>query len=189
MRALGPVAYIDVGDRIVATPVVNGTASELPNSARFHLIGDGYAYRQEQRLGSGNTDSVIVWNLRDNSRIETFFPRALESVSCTPTWCRGTDPASDALVAVRLSTGDEVAVDQYGGPDRPVDGGAGFFWGMSPELPFQTLYVWDLTTGRVGTAGNLSGRYDYWPEPGPQAVVTWRTADGDVGALDLTDAS
>jgi hypothetical protein len=58
---------------------------------------------------------------------------------------------------------------------------------MSPELPVQTLYVWDVQTGLVGTAPELAGWVEGWPDLYRMPdVLTWRSANGFLGALVLS---
>jgi hypothetical protein len=195
MRALGDVVYLELngdsrpggsGIGLATVPITGGTVTPIRDSDSFRLTDGGFAFKEERRVGdmsSGGTMGVTMLNLNTGERIGYFFAGDLENVWCGPTWCRGSDPGMDDLVAVRLG-GDEVSLE---GRDVNVAGGVRFVWGTSEDLPFQSMYLWDVQTGTVGTAADLAGRIDSGQDfRTSSSVVTWRSADGYLGALDLT---
>lgn len=198
MRAFGGVAYLELngdndpygpGTGLASVPITGGTVTPIPHSEGFHLTGGGFAFQEQPRVTetfAGGAIGVTMLDLGTGDRIAYFFAGDLENVWCSPSWCRGNDMGTNKLVAVRLG-GDEVALETQG---KYVDGGVRFVWGMSDALPFQTMYLWDVETGKVGTASDLASYADGGPDGfRTPDVLTWRSADGYLGAVDLSRIS
>jgi len=189
MREFDGMAYLELsGDRVpngsgtslATVPLSGGAITPIPNTDGFRLTEGGFAFYENRRVTSSSAEGamgVTMLNLRTGGRIAYFFSADLDRVWCEPSWCRGYEPGTNDVVAVRLG-GDEVALGEVGG-------GVRFVWDM-PKEPFQSMYLWDVRTGKIGTAGGLAGYIDSWPDDfRTPDVLTWRSADGYLGVVDF----